>query len=55
MTIIIACESEVLADHDPMKLSGFASMLSKRVLRDTNVTAVLKLVDHYRKKIDSAY
>lgn len=50
-----ALESEVLKDHEPIKLSGSVKVLSELFPRHTNVTAVIVLLAQYSKAFDTSY
>lgn len=55
MILIRALGSEVLRDHDILKLRSPASVLSGRTLRDTSVTAFIRSLVWYSKCLKSSY
>lgn len=55
MTLLRRFKSEILTDHDRIKLSSAANMLSELVSRYATVTLVTRLLVQYNKTFDSSY
>lgn len=52
MTLTRVSYSEVLTEHELLKLSSFVKMLLGLVPRDTSVTVVIKTADSYSSVLD---